>query len=147
MMTFYQMVGQRILEVLEGKGWSRQKLADRLNISKQVMGKILNGEKNTTILEIREIADVLDVPVEKLLAPLAEQKYEIEPEAEEHDPVPRFMGQITTAKGKMGLKKALQIIDLINEYETRYEKVQAWKNRKVDFSGIRKVRSFTPKNQ
>ena len=44
MLNFYQMVGQRILQELNNLQWSQQKLADELQISKQVMGKILKGE-------------------------------------------------------------------------------------------------------
>lgn len=128
------MVGQRILQELNNLQWSQQKLADELQISKQVMGKILKGDKNTNILEIRQIADILKVPVEQLLEPIEKEEYIVE--SVEEDVVPVFMGKVTSQVGKEGLTKAFRIIELITDYQDLYEDKNKVRNRIVSFEGI-----------
>lgn len=68
-MFFYKMVGMRILEELNQKNLKQEDLANKLDISNQEMNKILNGEKYITIVEIRNIADILNVEANALLKP------------------------------------------------------------------------------
>jgi transcriptional regulator with XRE-family HTH domain len=143
MLTFYEMVGQRILESLENKHWKQVQLAEKIGISKQVLNKILKGEKNTTILEIRNIADILEVPIESLLKPIDERIYIVEEEKEE-ELVPFFMGQVTSEEGKAGLNKAFDFINLLIEYEEVYQRNKAYRNQVVSFKGIKQVRNFDP---
>ncbi len=63
----FQQVGNNIQNILNEKNKSQQYLADKLNISKQVMSKIIMGSKAINVVEITEIAKVLDVPVDTLL--------------------------------------------------------------------------------
>lgn len=144
MLTFYEMVGQRIIERLNELGWPRQKLADELNISKQVMSKLLNGEKNTTILEIRNIADKLNVSIDKLLSPINEKIELITDKDMSDDALPVFMGDVTTPEGQDGVCKALNVIDMILKHQHIYEDACSVRRQRVDFSGYKKVRSFNP---
>jgi len=143
MLTFYEMVGQRIIEQLNKLGWTQQNLANKLNISKQVMSKILNGEKNTTILEIRNIADQLTVSVEKLLSPVNE-KISLLNKEKSSTSLPEFMGRVSTPQGIAGVNKAMQIIDMIVDYEKSYKDTMEIRNQRVDFTRTKKKRTFNP---
>lgn len=145
MLTFYQMVGQRVLEAIKNKDWSQQQLANSINVSKQVMSKILNGEKNTTILEIRQIADVLNVSLDDLLKPISEKKFEVDFSLDIEDLEPKFMGQAVTQAGKEGVHRAFTIIKTVIEYEDINKEHQNIRNQKVDFKDFKKVREFIPK--
>lgn len=142
MLTFYEMVGQRIIERLNELNWTQQNLADRLNISKQVMSKILKGEKKTTILEIKNIAENLALSVDKLLNPI-NQKIELIKQ-EECSIIPEFMGNVSTKAGSQGINKAMNIIETIIEYENSYINTNKIRNERVDFSGFEKKRTYNP---
>lgn len=142
MLTFYEMVGQRIIERLNELEWTQQNLADRLNISKQVMSKILKGEKKTTILEIKNIAENLALSVDKLLSPINEKIELIK--QEKCSIVPEFMGSVSTDAGSQGINKAMNIIETILEYEDSYINTNKIRNERVDFSGFKKKRTFNP---
>lgn len=142
MLTFYEMVGQRIIERLNELEWTQQNLADRLNISKQVMSKILKGEKNTTILEIKNIAENLALSVDKLLSPINEKIELIK--QEKCSIVPKFMGNVSTEDGRIGINKAMNIIETILGYENAYDNTNKIRNERIDFSGFEKKRTFNP---
>jgi transcriptional regulator with XRE-family HTH domain len=142
MLTFYEMVGQRIIERLNELEWTQQNLADRLNISKQVMSKILKGEKNTTILEIKNIAENLSLSVDKLLSPINEKIELIK--QEKCSIVPEFMGNVSTEDGRIGINKAMNIIETILGYENAYDNTNKIRNERIDFSGFEKKRTFNP---
>lgn len=142
MLTFYEMVGQRIIEKLNKLQWTQQTLANELNISKQVMSKIIKGEKKTTILEIKDIANILKVSVDELLQPINERV-----ELIYKDPCtikPQFMGRISTDDGRNGVNKAMNIIELIEQYEKDYEDTIKVRNEKVSFKGLKRKREFNP---
>lgn len=139
-MVFYEMVGKRILDKLNQKGWKQQDLADRLNISKQVMSKILKGEKNTTIVEIRNIADILDVDVNTLLKP----QDSVSDINKNLSIQPIFMGRVTTEIGKSSIKKADMVIDMINKYEELANMSFENKNKTINFSKLTKKKEYKP---
>jgi transcriptional regulator with XRE-family HTH domain len=141
MLTFFEMVGQRILEQIEQKNWTQQKLADELKVSKQVLNKIVKGEKNTSILEIRQIADILNVPIQELLEPINEIKYSTDVEEEVF---PMFMGSVETDAGKEGMKKGFQIINMLLEYEETLDSTRELYNQPSSIKNMTKRRNFTP---
>lgn len=65
-MNFFEIVGRNILDILNEQGKTQSYLADEIGISKQVMQKIIKGKKAINILEITQIADVLNVSVDIL---------------------------------------------------------------------------------
>lgn len=142
MLTFYEMVGQRIIERLNELKWTQQNLADKLKISKQVMSKILKGEKKTTILEIKNIAENLTLSVDKLLSPI-NKKIELIKQ-EKCSIVPEFMGRVSTEDGNVGINKAMNIIETILDYENAYDNTTKIRNERIDFSGFKKKRTFNP---
>lgn len=69
--TMYAMdfaqVGANIQRQLDIKGITQQSLADALGISKQVMNKIIKGNKAININELAKIASVMAITADELL--------------------------------------------------------------------------------
>ncbi len=84
-MSFFETVGKNILEVLLEKNISQTELAEKIGVSKQVMGKIVKGQKAINALEIKKISEALEVNMERLL----EEKEDLVEE-----PVLMFMGKV-----------------------------------------------------
>ena len=84
-MNFFEWVGRNILEVLTEKNMSQTELAEKIGVSKQVMGKIVKGQKSINALEIKKISDALSITMDRLL----EEKEKLQEE-----PVLMFMGNI-----------------------------------------------------
>lgn len=107
----FKQVGNNIQAVLREKDKTQQYLADNLNISKQVMSKIVMGAKAINISEISKIASVLEVPVETLL-----NIKEKEPQEHRFS----FMGRIENEETKEKIEILKAIIDeiiMLEEYE------------------------------
>lgn len=98
-MNFFQCVGRNILEVLIEKHMNQTELAESIGVSKQVMGKIVKGQKSINALEIKKISDALSVTMERLL----EEKKEMKEE-----PVLMFMGKV-----KEKNKKDMKFLNLV----------------------------------
>lgn len=63
----FSHVGANIQRQLEMKGMTQQSLADALQISKQVMNKIVKGSKAINVNELAKIAEVLGTSADVLL--------------------------------------------------------------------------------
>ncbi len=68
-MDYFETVGQNIQTVLEQKNMKKTDLARKLNISRQMVQKIIGGQKAINVKEIASIADALAVTVDTLLRP------------------------------------------------------------------------------
>ena len=66
-MDFFENVGLNILEVLAKKNMSQSELADKIGVSKQVMSKIVKGQKSINVFEIKKISKILNVSMDRLL--------------------------------------------------------------------------------
>ena len=66
-MNFFEMVGKNILDVLQNRSISQTELADEMGVSKQVMSKIIKGQKAINALEIKKIADILNTDLNSLM--------------------------------------------------------------------------------
>lgn len=140
-MSFYKMVGIRILEILEDRGWKQQDLADKLNISEQAVSKILKGEKNANIAEIRNIADILNVDINTLLRPVDNESLL----KKQNDLIqPTFIESIDTEIGKEGIKKAVVIVDIINKYEKLSQLSLKNKSKIINFLNLTKKKEYKP---
>lgn len=107
--NIFQQVGNNIQDVLREKDKTQQYLADTLNISKQVMSKIVMGAKAINVSEVSKIASILGVSVERLL------DVEEEPEAHKFS----FMGNVENEKTKEKIEILKTIIDeimMLEEY-------------------------------
>lgn len=65
--TDFAQVGANILDKIERKGMTQQSLADALGISKQVMNKIIKGNKAINVNELAKIASVIGTTTDELL--------------------------------------------------------------------------------
>lgn len=65
--TDFVQVGSNIQKQLDMKGMTQQSLADSLNISKQVMNKIIKGSKAINVNELAKIAEILNISADELL--------------------------------------------------------------------------------
>ena len=63
----FAQVGTNIQKQLDIKGFTQQSLADALEISKQVMNKIIKGGKAINVNELAKIAEVLGTTTDNLL--------------------------------------------------------------------------------
>lgn len=63
----FAQVGANIQKQLDIKGMTQQSLAEALKVSKQVMNKIIKGNKAINVNEIARIAEVLNVSIDTLL--------------------------------------------------------------------------------
>lgn len=70
---------------------TQKQLADDIGISKQVMSKIVKGQKVINALEIKKIAEVLNVTVVKLV---------VEKDVEFKEPVLMFTGSVNDNKNE-----------------------------------------------
>ena len=66
-MNFFEMVGGNILDVLQNRDMSQTELADKMDVSKQVMSKIINGQKAINALEMKKIAEILGIDLNRLM--------------------------------------------------------------------------------
>jgi XRE family aerobic/anaerobic benzoate catabolism transcriptional regulator len=83
---FLEKVGRRVRELREERGLTRRLLANRADVSERYLGQLETGEGNVSIMLLRRLALVLNVPISELL--------EIEPEQLEQRSVRRFLQQI-----------------------------------------------------
>lgn len=63
----YAQVGTNIQNELKKSGLKQTDLAVKLNISKQVMHKIIKGTKAISVTEIASIATILNTTIDELL--------------------------------------------------------------------------------
>ena len=99
----FKQVGRNIQKALNEKRLTQQFLADELNISKQVMSKIIGGKKAINVAEITKIAQVLNISTDELLATTT-----VESPSHSFS----FMGSIKNEKTK---EKIMLLKDVINE--------------------------------
>ncbi len=108
-MNFIQ-VGKNISNAMAQRGMTQQNLADQLGISKQVMSKIIKGNKAINVTELAQIASILDSTTDSLLT--------VESNAINPEPCLSFMGNIldqeTRARVDL-LRNAIDQIHLLEE--------------------------------
>ena len=61
-------MGQRISELRKSKGYSQDDLAKMLEISRPSLTQIELGKRNLSVIEIKKIADILLISIDKLLS-------------------------------------------------------------------------------
>ena len=79
-------IGQRISNLRKSKGYSQNDLAKMLDISRPSLTQIELGKRNLSVIEIKKIADILSISIDKLLSSdfsLIELKIDIEKVDEE----------------------------------------------------------------
>ncbi|WAM36616.1 helix-turn-helix transcriptional regulator [Caldicellulosiruptor acetigenus] len=71
---FLRLLGERIKQLREEKGYQQKDVAEKLGISKQAFSNYENGTREPNLLTVIEIADLFDVSVEYLLGLTTERK-------------------------------------------------------------------------
>ncbi|NLP30936.1 MAG: helix-turn-helix transcriptional regulator [Clostridiales bacterium] len=105
----FKQVGKNISLAMEKRGITQQQLADRLGISKQVMSKIINGEKAINVAELSQIATLLGSSADDLLS--------IKNNYQEHMPEFVFMGAINNEEAQRNTDLLRNAIDEIHLLE------------------------------
>ena len=59
-------IGDNIVKICKENGISREVLAERLGKSVRQVSRYCNGQCNLTVKLLNQIADALDIPIEKL---------------------------------------------------------------------------------
>ena len=114
--TFYEMVGKNISDIIVRKAMTQQSLADILGVSRQVMGKIIKGQKAINISEIDMISKALSVSVESLL--------DVTSQTSDLSPQFSFMGELKSEKTKEKVDFLRNVIDeilFLEEYANGYQ--------------------------
>ena len=65
---FLTKMGSNIRWIRLSQRLSQEKLAFDSNLDRTYLGGIERGERNPTVLNIKKIADALDIPIEKILS-------------------------------------------------------------------------------
>ena len=108
-MNFAQ-VGANIQRQLDMKGFTQQKLADALGISKQVMNKIIKGSKAINVNELAKIASIMGTSTDELLS--------VPADLSTSDDTLSFMGSIKdekTLENVSIIRSAIDEIHLLEE--------------------------------
>jgi len=114
--TFYEMVGKNISDMIVRKAITQQSLADILGVSRQVMGKIIKGQKAINVSEIDMISKTLGVSVESLL--------DVTSQTPDLSPQFSFMGELRSEKTKGKVDLLRNVIDeilFLEEYANGYQ--------------------------
>lgn len=104
----FSQVGANIQKQLDAKGFTQQRLADILGISKQVMNKIIKGNKAINVNELAKIASVLGTTTDELLT--------VSGEPTSVDSF-SFMGSVTCEETREKINLMRQAIDEIHMLE------------------------------
>ena len=62
-----KVLGERLKDAREKKGYSQEKVAELIGMSAFHLGRIENGKKNVYLHKLAAWCDVLDVPIEEIL--------------------------------------------------------------------------------
>lgn len=66
-MNFFEVIGRNIQIELDGLGWTKSALAEKIGVSRQVFQKIISGKKAINVFEISEIAKALGTTADALI--------------------------------------------------------------------------------
>lgn len=66
-MNFFENIGKNIQVELDRLDWSKSFLAEKIGVSRQVLQKIINGNKAINAYEISQIANVLGTTADALI--------------------------------------------------------------------------------
>lgn len=122
MLNVNEMISNNIINVMKQNGKKQVDLAGYLDVSKQVISKMLSGARIINAIELQKIAKFLNVSMESLL--------KVPQMMPETNTVKAFMGRVESQAAKDGLAIADEIADLICFYarthENALELMQPW---------------------
>ncbi|MEQ6389299.1 helix-turn-helix transcriptional regulator [Bacillaceae bacterium S4-13-58] len=117
MTTIFERIGEKISTWINDRGYTQKYLSDKLNVSPQVMSKIINGKKSINIIEIRQIADIMGISVDELIGDTSRSRT-IE------DPIMFMIGNLNNEKSKEKLRFLDHVMDEMIELENSMDKIK-----------------------
>lgn len=112
MKSLYVLIGERIQSYLDQYKLSQKEFAEQINVSPQVMNKIIQGKKAINAIEIQQIAKALSISTNDLVG-------EVQPNVPITDPVLFMMGKTENEH----TKEKLRFLDHVMEQMLRIEKI------------------------
>ncbi len=106
MMDINMMIANNILHILRKQGKNQMHLENGIGASRYAMSKMLNGEYTISAVELKKIADFLDVPMESIM--------QVPESPIETDVIHTLMGRVETEGAKEALRIADEVSDMIN---------------------------------
>ncbi len=73
-----KMLGERVREIREAKGWTQREIADRVGIDDYYISRLENGHINPTLATLQKLARALEVEVRDLF-PSARSEFKVPP--------------------------------------------------------------------
>jgi transcriptional regulator with XRE-family HTH domain len=104
------VIAKNILASLKAKKKKQKELAEYLEVSPQIMSKIMNGERSVSAFEMKKISEFLDVPFKDLLK-------ESDNNVDELNIPLVFMGKISSEGGRKAVELANDVADTIIFYD------------------------------
>lgn len=104
------LIANNILEILKKQNKKQTELAKALGINKQTVNKMLNGTRLINAVELKNIADYLDVKMEKLT--------KIPAMNADTNIAHAFMGKVQSDRAKHALQLADELSDMILFHKT-----------------------------
>lgn len=105
MIDINKIISNNIMNCLKKQNKKQTDLADAIGTTKQTVNKMLNGSRMIHAIELKKIADFLDVKMDELT-----QLSEVMPD---EDVVHAFMGKVASQQAKDALTIADKLSDMI----------------------------------
>ncbi len=106
MANMNEIIVNNILTAMSNRSMKQVDLAAKINVSKQVMSKMLNGDRMINAVELAAIAKAVNTSVDELVKMPDSLSGEV-------NVIRAFMGEVDTPEAKRGLEIADEIADLI----------------------------------
>ena len=104
------VIAKNILASLKAKKKKQKELAEYLEVSPQIMSKIMNGERSVSAFEMKKISEFLNVSFKDLLK-------ESDNNVDELNIPLVFMGKISSEGGRKAVELANDVADTIIFYD------------------------------
>ncbi len=110
MAGLFTEIGKNILARMNQLSLSQTDLAEQIGVSKQVMNKIVQGNKAINAMELSQIAAVLNISLDDLMR--------VEPGKAAGDPFLLMMGSVSKSNTKEDLRFLYHMMDEMIQIET-----------------------------
>ncbi len=105
MIDMNEVIANNILTLLKKQNKKQTDLAEALGTNKQTINKMLNGNRMINAVELKSIADYLDVKMEELT--------KMDTVDSDINVVHAFMGKVQSTEAKQALQLADELSDMI----------------------------------
>ncbi|WP_298830124.1 helix-turn-helix transcriptional regulator [uncultured Planococcus sp.] len=112
MKSLYNIIGERIQKFINDQNISQKEFAEKLNVSPQVMNKIVQGKKAVNAIEIQKIASVMSLSMDELIG-------EVQQPAAITDPILYMVGKTDNEQTKEKLRFLDYVMDQMLNVEQK----------------------------